>query len=435
MSTHQLPSRREFLKTSTVATVGASLASLAVTNQAHAAGSDVLRIGLIGCGGRGSGAANDCMAAPGNHKLVAMGDLFEDRLNSSVGNLSKALGDKFDVPKDRQFSGFDAYQKVLDAGVDLVILATPPGFRPIHFEAAVNAGKHVFMEKPVATDAPGVRKVLDAAKVAKQKNLGVGVGLQRRHQANYLETIKRIQDGMIGDIIATRVYWNGSTPWVKSRESLEKQYGRKITEMEYQLRNWYYFTWICGDHICEQHIHNLDVGAWVKGSYPVKANGMGGCEVRKGPDYGETFDHHAVEFEFGDGTRMFSQCRHIPGCWNSVSEWVHGTKGWANIGAAQIEVKGGETWKYSKKGDPSPYRQEHVDLLASIRSGNPINEAEYGALSSMTSILGRMCTYSGKEIKWDDALNSKINLLPEKFSFDAAPPVARIAIPGQTQVV
>ena len=259
-----------------------------------------------------------------------------------------------------------------------MILATPPGFRPIHFKAAVDAGKHVFMEKPVATDPAGVRQVLAATKIAKEKGLGVGVGLQRRHHAAYIETIKQLQDGAIGDILAARVYWNGSTPWVKKREDLEAKYGHKLTEMEYQMRNWYYFTWICGDHIVEQHIHNLDVINWLKGKAPVKANGMGGCEVRKGPDYGETFDHHCVEFEYDDGTRMFSQCRHIPGCWNSVTEFATGTKGQANIaGGSFTDLKGNETWQTSygrssrSKKYKDPYQVEHDDLFASIRSGNP----------------------------------------------------------------
>ena len=236
-----------------------------------------------------------------------------------------------------------------------MILATPPGFRPIHFEAAVKAGKHVFMEKPVATDAPGVRKVLAAAEESKKKNLAVGVGLQRRHQAQYLETIKRLQDGAIGDIVATRVYWNGSTPWVHTREELEAKYGHKLSEMEYQMRNWYYFTWICGDHIVEQHIHNMDVSNWLKDAFPVKANGMGGCQVRKGKDYGETFDHHAVEFEYADGSRMFSQCRHIPGCWNSVSEYAIGTKGTADISGAKIEPSGRRAGAIAASG-PIPTR-------------------------------------------------------------------------------
>lgn len=435
-----LPSRREFMQSSAVLAAGATLGGLAMSRAAHAAGDDLIRIGLIGCGGRGSGAAKDALEAGGNVKLVAMGDAFADRLEGSLRNLTKdeSLAPRIDVPKDRQFVGFDAYQKVLASGVDLVILATPPGFRPMQFEAAVGAGKHVFMEKPVATDAPGVRQVLAAAKLAKEKGLGVGVGLQRRHDAGYIETIQRLQDGAIGDILYTRVYWNGSTPWVKKREDLLKQYP-DLTEMAYQMRNWYYFTWLCGDHIVEQHIHNMDVINWLKNAAPARANGMGGCQVRKGPDYGETFDHHAVEFEYADGMRMFSQCRHIPGCWNSVSEHAHGTKGYADISAKRIVVKGGEEWRYStragRKGPGSPYQVEHNDLLASIRSGNPINEAEYGAMSSMTAILGRMCTYSGQVIEMDKALNSQIALVPKEFSWDMTPPAPQMAVPGQTRVV
>jgi predicted dehydrogenase len=297
------------------------------------------------------------------------------------------------------------------------------------------------MEKPVATDAPGVRQVLAATAEAKKKNLGVGVGLQRHHQGVYIDTIKRLQDGAIGDIVATRVYWNGSTPWVHKREELDRKYGRRLSEMEYQLRNWYYFTWICGDHIVEQHIHNMDVSNWLKGAHPVKANGMGGCQVRKGKDYGETFDHHAVEFEYADGSRMYSQCRHIPGCWNSVTEHAHGTKGSANIGRGIIEVAGGERWRY-RNDDADPYQVEHDDLFASIRRGEPLNEGEFGAHSTMTAILGRMCTYSGKEISWDQAINSEINLLPDELSFDATPKsvpgpdgLYPLPVPGITKVV
>jgi myo-inositol 2-dehydrogenase/D-chiro-inositol 1-dehydrogenase len=352
--------------------------------------------------------------------------VFQDKLDESYGNLLKypEIKDRIDVPADRKFDGFDAYQKVLDSGVDLVILATPPGFRPIHFAAAVKAGKHIFMEKPVATDAPGVRKVLEAAEEAKKKNLAVGVGLQRRHQANYLETIKRLQDGAIGDLLAARVYWNQHTPWVHKRAELEEKKGGPLTEMEYQLRNWYYFVWICGDHIVEQHIHNMDVINWLKNDHPIRANGIGGCEVRKGKDYGETFDHHVVEFEYADGSRMFSQCRHIEGCWVSVTEHVQGSKGTADISGHTIVPKGGTTWKYPSprqgKG-PDPYQVEHDDLFAAIRSGRPYNEAESGAASTMTAILGRMATYSGQIIEWKDAINSKISLAPEEFSFHATP--------------
>ncbi len=433
------PSRRDFIKGSTALAIGSAVAgSLSLARSAHAAGDDEIKIALIGCGGRGTGAANQALSTAGKVKLIAMADAYQDRLEGSLKTLSKQenLKDKIDVPEDRKFVGFDAYQKALAAGPDLVILATPPGFRPIHFQAAVAANKHVFMEKPVATDAPGVRKVLAAAAEAKQKNLAVGVGLQRRHEIKYIETIKRLQDGAIGDIMTTRVYWNGSTPWVKSREPGQG-------EMDYQMRNWYYFTWICGDHIVEQHIHNMDVVNWLKGAYPIKANGMGGCQVRKGKDYGETFDHHAVEFEYADGSRMFSQCRHIPGCWNSVSEHAQGTKGSATISDATIQLDGkyGFAWHYSGK-KPDPYQVEHDDLFASIRSGNPINEGESGAKSTMTAILGRMCTYSGKEIAWNDAINSEISLLPDQLSFEATPKslpdasgLYQLAVPGLTKVV
>jgi myo-inositol 2-dehydrogenase / D-chiro-inositol 1-dehydrogenase len=439
-------SRRDFLKTSTVIVGGALAGGLAIARSAHAAGDDQIKIALVGCGGRGTGAANQALSTQGNVKLIAMADVFKDRLDSSFRTLMKQgnLASRIDVPEDRKFVGFDAFQQALDAGPDLVIQATPPGFRPIHFEAAVKANKHIFMEKPVATDGPGVRRVLAAAEESKRRNLAVGVGLQRHHQNVYLETIKRLQDGAIGEIIATRVYWNGSTPWCHEREKLEQDLGRKLSEMEYQMRNWYYFTWICGDHIVEQHIHNLDVINWLKNGYPVKASGMGGCEVRKGKDYGEIFDHHCVEFEYADGSRMFSQCRHIPGCWNSVSEHAQGTKGTANIGNGMIKSTSGstvDTWRY-RGPTPDPYQVEHDDLFASIRSGNPINEAVNGAKSSMTSILGRMCTYSGQEVTWDQAINSEINLAPEEFSFAATPksrPDAngryQLPVPGLTKVV
>ncbi|HWA99700.1 MAG TPA: Gfo/Idh/MocA family oxidoreductase [Pirellulales bacterium] len=429
-----LPSRRSFVKTTGAAAVGSGLLSLAISRTAHAAGDDTIKIGLIGCGGRGTGAASQALQGDKNVKLVAVGDAFSDRLEKSLASLQKekALDGKIDVPQDRRFTGFDAYKKVLASGVDLVVLATPPGFRPIHFAAAVEAGKHVFMEKPVAVDAPGVRAVLEATKKAKQKNLAVGVGLQRRHQAQYLETVKRLQDGAIGDIVTLRVYWNGAGVWVKKREDLLKD-NPKLTEMEYQMRNWYYHNWLCGDHIVEQHIHNLDVGCWVKNAWPVKAEGMGGRQVRTGADYGEIYDHHAVEYEFADGSRMFSYCRHIPSCWNSVTEHAHGTKGTADISGSSITANG-DSWKY--RGDkPNPYQVEHNDLFASIRSGNPLNEGEYGALSSMVAILGRMCTYSGKMIGWDEALNSSLSLAPKEYAWDAAPPAPSVATPGFTDVL
>ncbi|MGE3407832.1 MAG: Gfo/Idh/MocA family oxidoreductase [Pirellulales bacterium] len=423
-------SRRDFMKVSTAAVIGGTMAGgLSLARSAHAAGDDTIKIGLIGCGGRGTGAASQALHTQGPVKLIAVGDAFRDRLDGSVAELEKdgSIKDRIDVPEERKFVGFDAYQKVIDAGVDLVILTTPPGFRPIHLKAAIDANKHVFMEKPVAVDAPGVRSVIASAAEAKKKNLAIGVGLQRHHQTSYIETMKMIHDGAIGDIVSSRAYWNNPGVWVRPRQ-------QGWTDMEYQMRNWYYFNWLCGDHICEQHIHNLDVINWVKKGYPVMAQGMGGREVRKGPDYGEIFDHHAVEFEYADGSRLFSYCRHIPDCWDSVSEHVQGTKGTADLSSATVRVNGQDEWKY--RGDKAnPYQVEHDDLFASIRSGSPLNEAENGAYSTMTAILGRMCTYSGKDIKWSDALASEIVLAPATFAWDAPPPVPAVAIPGKTVTV
>jgi myo-inositol 2-dehydrogenase / D-chiro-inositol 1-dehydrogenase len=437
--------RRDFLKTSTAVAGGTLLGGLTLERSAFAAGSDTLRIALIGCGGRGSGAADQALSTSGGVKLVAMADVFEDKLQGSLGNLKKQHSDRVEVPPERQFIGFDAYKEAI-ALADVVVLATPPGFRPIHFEEAVKQGKNVFMEKPVATDAPGVRRVLAAAEAAKKKNLKVGVGLQRHHQLGYIETLNRLWDGAIGDVVSMRCYWNGTTPWVNERAKLESKYGRKLTEMEYQMRNWYYFVWICGDHIVEQHIHNLDVINWVKKGHPIRAHGMGGVEVRKGPDYGEIFDHHAVEFEYADGSRCFSQCRHINGCWNDVSEHVVGTKGTCHVGGGRAEhtmrdFKGEVTWRFQGKGK-DPYQQEHDDLFDAIRNNKPYSEAEFGAHSTMTAIFGRMATYSGKVIEWDDAINSKISVMPKHFAWDAETPNKPRpdgwydhAVPGKTRVI
>jgi predicted dehydrogenase len=434
--------RREFLKSSSMAAVGAGVLGNLALPGAYAASDDTIKVGLIGCGGRGSEAAVQACSTSGNVKLVAMGDAFPWQLEDSARKIKNALGDKpdrFAVTDERKFTGLDAYQKVINAGVDLVVLATPPGFRPVHFEAAVNAGKHVFMEKPVAVDAPGVRQVLAAAAESKKKNLGVGVGLQRHHEAKYIETIDRLRDGAVGDIHSARVYWNGGGVWTRDRKA-------GMSEMEYQVWNWYYFNWLSGDHICEQHIHNLDVINWLKQAYPVRAQGQGGRQVRNGKQWGEIYDHHYVEFEYADGTRMYSQCRHIENCWSSVSEHVQGTKGNADIGGGTIcsGTKTGrenEVWKFKGRGG-NPYQVEHDDLQASIRAGKPINEAEFGALSSMTSILGRMCTYSGQKIEWNDALNSQISLQPKEYNFKTDPPVMpnadgyyAIAVPGLTKVV
>jgi myo-inositol 2-dehydrogenase / D-chiro-inositol 1-dehydrogenase len=427
-------SRRSFLKrTSTVAAGGAMLGSLAVERFAHGAGTDeTLKIALIGCGGRGSGAAAQALATP-NTKLVAMADVHEDRMSSAYNQLSSRFSDKVDVPKDKQFIGFDGYKQAI-ALADVAILATPPGFRPFHFEEAVKQGKHVFAEKPVAVDAPGVRRFLAAAEEAKKKNLKVGIGLQRHHHPGYQETIKRLQDGAVGQIILARAFWNDAGVWVKPRQASQN-------EMQYQVRNWYYFTWLSGDHIAEQHIHNLDVINWVKNAYPVRAKGMGGRQVRIGKDYGEIFDHHCVEFFYEDGTILHSECRHQPGCWSSVSEHVYGTKGKSEINRHQIT--GDNAWRYQAGQPVDPYQREHDVLFAAIRNNTPHNEAEFGAKSTMTAILGRMATYSGKEVEWTKALNSQIDLMPERFAWDAEPKpkfdkelgLYPCAIPGKTEAV
>lgn len=440
--------RRSFLEKSTLAAAGATLLSTMPSRFAHAASGDELKIALVGCGGRGSGAADQALTTKdqGKIKLVAVADVHEDRMLSSLSNLRKKHPDNVDVKPDHEFLGFDGYKKAI-ATADVVVLATPPGFRPMMFEEAVRQGKHVFMEKPVCVDSAGFRKVMAAAQEAKKKNLKVGVGLQRHHQAGYIETLNRIWDGAIGDVVAMRAFWNGNTPWVKKRAELEQQYGRKLSEMEYQLRNWYYFVWLCGDHICEQHIHNLDVINWVKKGHPVKARGMGGCETRKGEDYGEIFDHHSVEFFYEDGSVCQSMCRHQLGCWNEVSEYAVGTKGRSEIN--RYVITGANRWRHDGKDDKNAYQVEHDDLFDAIRNNKPFNEAEYGATSSMTAVLGRMATYSGKEIEWDAAVNADLDTMVkniDKVSFEEAlklaPPTKpgpdglyQLAIPGKTKFV
>lgn len=406
--------RRDFLKSASTAVAGGMLISgfpgIARAN-AGGGGADVLKLAVIGCGGRGTGAVAQALNTGKDVKLVAMADAFQDRLDKSLKNLKNAHADQVDVPPERQFSGFDAYKQAIELA-DVVILTTPPGFRPTHFEAAVKAGKHIFMEKPVAVDAPGIRRVLAAAADAKKKNLKIGVGFQRRHQLGYVETIKRLHDGAIGDLVSMRCYWNSAGVWVKPRQP-------EWTEMEYQMRNWYYFTWLCGDHIVEQHVHNIDVINWAKGAFPIRAQGQGGREVRTGIDHGQIFDHHFVEFEYADGSRLYSQCRHQPG-WSNISEFAQGTRGRAAIHSYEIE--GDNPWKYQGE-NPNPYQSEHHALFDAIRNNKPHDETDYGCKSTMSGIMGRMCTYSNQMITWDQALASELNLAPNEIGWDANPPV------------
>ena len=443
--------RRDFVK-GTAAVVGSVMASqFPLAANAYYGVDDTVRVGLIGCGGRGTGAALQALNATPNARLVAMADPFMDRIEESFGNImdpdsrgeSKADVDvQVDVPAGRRFDGFDGYKAVLEAS-DVVILTTPPGFRPLHFDAAVEAGKQIFMEKPLATDAPGVRQILETGKKANQKKLNVVVGLQRHYQTVYRKWVSRMHDGAIGDIILGRVYWNGGGVWVRERAEYEKKAGRKLTEMEYQMRNWYYFNWLCGDHIVEQHIHNIDVANWVMQGHPVKAQGQGGRLVRTGPDHGEIFDHHFVEFEYENGSRVLSQCRHMPDCLNRVSEAFHGTMGTAPAPGELYDQSGATILKHSDEQDPNPYQVEHDELFAAIMAGEyKYDDTENGAVATMSSIMGRMATYSGQEVSWDEALNSDIKLVPDTFGWDVDPPVMpdekgryAIAVPGVTRVI
>jgi predicted dehydrogenase len=395
-----------------------------------------IKVALVGCGGRGTGAAVQALSVTQDVQLVAMADAFKDRLDSSYNNIMKEANVKkrVAVPDSRKFVGLDAYKKAIDE-CDVAILTTPPGFRPLHLEYAIQKNKHVFTEKPLATDSPGIRKVLEMAELSKKKKLNVVVGLQRHYQVVYRELIKRIHDGMIGDITAGQVYWNGSGVWVNPRQPGQ-------SELEYQLRNWYYFNWLCGDHIVEQHIHNIDVMNWVKGAYPAKAQGMGGRQVRTGKEYGEIYDHHYVEFTYADGAIMNSQCRHIPGCMERVSESFTGTKGRADSTGTIYDLKGNILWKHRDKDDPNPYQVEHEELFAAIAKGEFINDLENGAKSTMTAIMGRMATYSGQELSWDEVLNSDIKLAPDEMTWASDAPVKPdangfydIAVPGVTKVI
>lgn len=424
-STH----RRTILKAS------GALAATTILPSAYAAGNSansVIKVALIGCGGRGSGAANQTLQVEGT-QLVAMADAFEDRLEGAYKQLKGRYKDQVDVPKTRKFIGFDAYKSAIDAA-DVVILTTPPGFRPMHFEYAVSKGKHVFMEKPVAVDAEGVRKVLAAAKEADRKKLKVVAGLQRRYQESYLQTYEQVQEGAIGDIVSAQCYWNGGGVWVKPRTSEQ-------SEMNYQMRNWYYFNWLCGDHICEQHIHNIDVVNWFTGKFPTKAYGMGGRSSRIGKDFGEIFDHHYVEFKYDNDVILNSQCRHFRGTPGRVTELIVGTKGTASAGLIK-DHDGKILFRHKNRKAPNPYQVEHNELYRHIREDKPINNAYYAAKSTMTAILGRMATYSGQDIQWDKALASNISTMPQDLSWGADPGpkmgengLYPCPVPGKTKVL
>jgi len=421
--------RRQFMKTSASVAVASGVASasaFAFPRSVHAAGNDVLRVGLIGCGGRGTGAARQALQADDHVKLIAMGDVFEDRLQLSLRSLAKieGLAGKIDVPLEQQFVGFDAYKNVLETDVDVVLLTAPPHFRPIHLKAAIDAGKHIFAEKPVAVDAPGVRAVLESCAEAKRKGQSVVSGLCLRYDGGFQETVQRLHDGAIGDIHTLVANDYRGPIWVKPRQD-------DWTDMHWQMRNWYYFTWLSGDFNVEQHVHYLDVCAWVMGGYPSRAIGMGGRQVRTNAEYGNIYDHHSVTYEYENGTRLFSNCRQQSGCQNSITSYAHGSKGRAEVAERRLEITTDSTWRFDKKVK-NMYQVEHDELFAGIRAGRSLNNGEYMAKSTLLAIMGRMATYTGQEVTWKQVMNSKLDLSPEEYAWGSAPEV-KIAMPGVTQ--
>jgi predicted dehydrogenase len=426
-------SRRAFLKSSAIAAATTFVAGCATGQRRGEAPAilpsggvpDRIRVGVIGCGGRGTGAALDCVHSSPNVEIVALGDLFQDRIDECCARLTQ-IGDKLKVNEDTCFTGFDTYLGVLSCDINMVILATPPGFRPMHLRAAIEAGKHVFMEKPVAVDPVGVRSIIASSELALCKGLAIVCGTQRRHEPCYLETMRRIHDGAIGEIVGGQCYWNQGDLWVKPQQP-------EWSDMEWQCRNWLYFTWLSGDHIVEQHVHNLDVMNWAMKSPPVKCMGMGGRQVRTGPEYGNIFDHFAVEYEYPGGVRVLSMCRQIGGNSDRVSEHLVGTKGTCDPGGTIITKR---EWKFEAPGDPvNPYVQEHKDLIASIRKGRPLNEGRRIAESTLTAIMGRMSAYTGRELSWDWVMNaSQLDLMPPELRMGALA-VEPVAVPGQTKLV
>ena len=415
--------RRDFLKTGAAAGV-AGLAVPLLGTAVHAAGNDTIKVGLIGCGGRGTGAMKDSLEADKSIVVHALGDFFPDRVAGFQKSLAKDYGERVQVG-ERSFSGLDAYKQVLASGPDLVILATPPGFRPLHLEAAVKAGKHIFCEKPVAVDGPGIRKCMELVEESKKKNIAVVAGLQRRHQAGYIETIKQIQDKAIGDVVSLRCSWNGDGIWFNQR-------AQNATDLEYQIKNWYHFLWLCGDHIVEQHVHNLDVGNWVMGTHPAKCTGFGGRSYRKAGvpnEVGHIWDHFAVEYTYPNGVPMFSTCTHIPGIKSDISETVYGSKGTSSVNSYRVNNK-----SVFNKQVVGPYVQEHIDMIQSIKAGKPLNELQSVTESTLTAIMGRMAAYSGQVVTWEQALNSKVEQMPAHLTTDSHIEVGPVPVPGKYKV-
>ncbi|MDO5553267.1 MAG: Gfo/Idh/MocA family oxidoreductase [Planctomycetia bacterium] len=418
--------RRDFLKTAGVV-AGAGLAGINVARGAQVQGDDVIKVALVGCGGRGRGAIQQRLNVGDNIKVVAIADAFESSANSAfeaIGAMKENFGDKIALTKENVFVGFDAYRKAIDT-CDQVLIATTPAFRPIHYKYAVEQGKHVFMEKPCCVDAPGYRSLMESNKIADEKGLVVVVGLQRHYDKAYMAWFQKYQEGLLGDLIYSRVYWNGGGIWERPRQEGD-------TEMMYQMRNWYHFNWLSGDNICEQHVHNLDVGNWIHGKgdplvHPVRANGMGGRQVRRFPRFhnsGYRWDHFAIEFIYEDETRMISQCRHSDKCWQAVHEEFHGTKGFGRADGWMKDYAGNDVWKYEGER-PDPFQEEHIAQAKFIREGQKVNNGWYAATSSFIACFGRMAAMSGEEITWDDAVNKGKAEFPleDVLSWEQNPPI------------
>ena len=421
--------RRRFLKSSGIALASTALAGPAASAApaVHANGDEMLRVGLIGCGGRGTGAAVQALTADENVKLTAMGDMFRPRLDSSLRSLKsrEELSAKVDVPRERQFLGFDAYQEVINSGVDVVLLATPPHFRPMHLKAAIDAGKHVFAEKPVAVDAPGVKSVLATCAEAKRKGLSVVSGLCLRYDQGFQQTVQRLHDGQAGEALTVFANDYRGSIWVKPRQP-------EWTDMHWQMHNWYYFTWLSGDFNVEQHVHYLDIAAWILQGYPVKAIGMGGRQVRTDDIYGNIYDHHSVTYIYENGAQVVSNCRQQPGCKNEMGVVVQGSEGLAKLSHKETSIYGNRPWSFEGTAK-NCYQVEHDEMFAGIRSGKPLNNGQYMANSTLLAIMGRMATYTGQEVSWEQAANSQEDLSPAQYAWGEAPAV-EIARPGTTKV-
>lgn len=420
--------RREVLKLAGAALAGTAFPSIIIPNKAFAGmNSETLKVGLIGCGGRGSGAAMQALKADPNVVLYALGEIFPERFNTCLEGLRKVHGDKVQVDEGRKFVGFDAYQKVIDSGVDVVLLATPPHFRPLHLEAAIKAGKHIFCEKPVAVDAPGIRKVLELAKLAKEKNVSLVSGFCWRFHEPKRAVFGKINEGAIGEVMSIYNTYNTGGAW-----SFPRQEG--WSDLQFQLRNWMYYTWLAGDHIVEQAVHSIDMMSWAMGDVlPVSAVGTGGRQVRVDPLYGHIFDHFAITYDYPNGAKGFHFSRQQENCERSYLVETFGTKGraMANCSRPTHKIEGANPWEYSGAQNDM-YQTEHNELFASIRNSKPINNGEWMANSTMLAIMGRMAAYTGKKITWDEAIKSNEVLAPDITSWDMPAPKVEVARPGFT---